>query len=97
MAARYQIIEALDSRYGDHQLASGYHCQLKARTQFVGAFLQEFTMVIEQMAHCALLRAHEHYNLKEAAHAFAAGQIYETAATPRRREYTEIPFEAGGR
>jgi hypothetical protein len=38
---------------GDQQLTVVYHSQLKTRTQCVGEFLQEFAIVVEQLAHHA--------------------------------------------
>jgi hypothetical protein len=64
---------SFDSRYGDQHFASGYRSHLKARTQLVGASLQVFLTVIEQLIHRALLKTHEYYNLKEAAQSFVDG------------------------
>jgi hypothetical protein len=47
-------VEALTSRYRGNQLAVAFLSQLKAMTQLSGEPLQEFAVVIEQLAHLAL-------------------------------------------
>jgi hypothetical protein len=67
------IVGALKGRYGDHQLATAYREQLKARTQLIGESQQEFAAVIEQLAHQALVRLPIKFIQKEAAHTFIDG------------------------
>jgi hypothetical protein len=64
-----QFIEALECCFWDHQLAMAYHSQLKARTQLITEFVEEFAATIEHLAH----RVHvglPQYVQREAAYAF---------------------------
>lgn len=47
-----EILDALEDRFGDQDLAASYHIQLKKGTQGVGEFLQGCATAIEQLAHC---------------------------------------------
>jgi hypothetical protein len=67
-----EIIDALESRCGVHQLAAVYRSQLKARIQHVDEFLLAFATAIEKLTHRALV-VPEHYIRKAAAHGFMDG------------------------
>jgi hypothetical protein len=67
-ATNEEVIGALESRCGKHQLA-----ELKARTQHVGEFLSAFATAIEKLTHRALVGPPEHYIHKAAVHGFIDG------------------------
>jgi hypothetical protein len=54
-ASYEDIVGALQDRFRDHQLATAYRSQLKARVQTSGETLQEFAAAVEQLAHQHLL------------------------------------------
>lgn len=68
-----EIIEALESHCGDHQLAAVYCSQLKARIQHVDEFLPAFATAIEKLTHRSLVGLPGHYIRKAAAHGFIDG------------------------
>jgi hypothetical protein len=44
-------LEALEDCFGDQNLVTAYHSQLKPRTQDVSELMQEFAMAIKHLAH----------------------------------------------
>jgi hypothetical protein len=64
-----QFIEALECCFWDHQLAVAYHYQLKARTELITEFLEEFAATIEHLTLRALVGLPQ-YIQREAAYAF---------------------------
>lgn len=50
-----------------------YHAHLKTMTQLIGEPIQEFAIVIEQRAHCALPSLHKDHIHKGASKAFIRG------------------------
>jgi hypothetical protein len=45
----YEIIEALEDRFGDQPLAAAYRIQLKTRKQRAGEALQEIATAVKQL------------------------------------------------
>ena len=74
VAATYEdIVGALRDRFGNHQLASAYRSQPKARAQATGETLQNFEAAVEQLAHRAFAGLPVTFILTEAAHSFING------------------------
>jgi hypothetical protein len=66
----YEVI--VEGHYGDHQLATSYHFQLKARTQLSVEPLQEFATTIMHLALWGLVEQPQHFIQEEVAHAFVS-------------------------
>jgi len=64
------IVESLRDRFGDHQPATTYRSQLKARVQVSGETLQEFAAAVEQLAHRAFVGLPVAFVQTEAADSF---------------------------
>jgi hypothetical protein len=72
--AKYEdIVEALQDRFGDHQLAAAYRLQRTARVQVSSKTLQEFAAAVEQLAHRPLVGLPVAFIQTEAAHFFIDG------------------------
>jgi hypothetical protein len=71
--ASYDIVESLQDRFGDHQLAAAYRSQFKARVQMSGKTLQKFAAAVERLAQRALVGLPVGFIQTEAAHAFIDG------------------------
>jgi hypothetical protein len=93
-----EVIAVLENRYGDHHLEEALHAQLKRRAQRVGESLQEFSAVIEHLAHHAHVELPEHCISKEATRAFAdrIRAINKTTATLEVQEDTQRGPRDGG-
>jgi hypothetical protein len=66
-----EVLEVLEDRFGDHQLAAANRSQLKTRTQGVGESLQQFARIIEQFGNCAYLTLLEDHIRREAGETFS--------------------------
>jgi hypothetical protein len=69
-AAYEDIVRAVDSHYGDHQLAVAYWSQLIAKIQLNSESLQEFAAAIRHFVLHAVVGLPADFILWEDAHAF---------------------------
>lgn len=67
-----EIIRALDDRFGNQYLATGYGNQLRTNNQNGGEFPQEFAAIIEQLTHHALPVLHNMFVGEQAGHSSTA-------------------------
>jgi hypothetical protein len=70
---KYELLQALDDRFGDQRFAATYRCQLTTRTQKAGESMQDFATAFELLAHRAYPTLPEEHIEREAGKAIEYG------------------------